>query len=203
MIAASPPKTTTMRVLCATLLIAVLSLPLILIAQKDSSGLYLTPEDFGSKKLSYAIDCNTEKHRIKSDLIFNDSKIQVTHEGKKYTLEKSQTFGYRGCDQEVYRFVEKLRYKMLNPQEPLLLYFYQHLAQAPKFVEQHPPQYFFSVGPGRVQKLTIANVKTAFPDNHSFHDAVDAQFKHDKDLYAYDEFHRMYKLNWVLKTNQQ
>ena len=176
-----------------------LSLPVIVAAQKDSSGIYLTPQDFAVGKLSYAIDCNTEKHRINSDLIFKSSKVKVKHEGKKYTLAKSKTFGYRSCDNSVYRFVGNSTYKILNPQEPLLLYFYQHGAHAPKYAEQHPPQYFFSVGPGVVQKLTIANVKAAYPDNHAFHDAVDAQFKSDKDLYTYDDFHKMYKLNWILK----
>lgn len=127
----------------------------------------------------------------------------MKHNGQKYTLVKSKTFGYRSCDQQVYRFVGNLSYKILNPQEPLLLYFYQHLAHAPKFVEQHPPQYFFSVGPGMVQKLTIANVKAAYPENHAFHDAVYAQFKSDKDLYAYDEMHKMYKLNRILQASQQ
>ncbi|MBB1286872.1 hypothetical protein HRH25_20995 [Flavisolibacter sp. BT320] len=192
-----------MKKLYAAVFFLMLSLPKILIAQEDSSGIYITPEDFASKKLSYAIDCNTEKHRINSDLIFKGSKIKVKHDGQKYTLDKSKTFGYRSCDQQVYRFVGNLSYKILNPQESLLLYFYQHLAHAPKFVEQHPPQYFFSVGPGVVQKLTVANVKASYPDNHAFHDAVDLQFKSDKDLYAYDDFHKMYKLNWILKQNTQ
>lgn len=192
-----------MKKIFTAVLLLTLLLPEILFAQKDSSGIYLTLEDFGFRKLSYAIDCNTEKHRINSDLVFKASKIKVKHNGQKYTLEKSKTFGYRSCDQQVYRFVGNLSYKVLNPQEPLLLYFYQHLAHAPKYVEQHPPQYFFSVGPGTVQKLTIANVKAAFPDDHSFHDAVDAQFKSDKDLYAYDDFHKMYKINRVLKTKRQ
>jgi hypothetical protein len=192
-----------MKKIYTAVFLVTLLLPELLLAQKDSSGVYLTPEDFALRKLSYAIDCNTEKHRINSDLIFKATKIKVKHGGQKYSLEKSKTFGYRSCDQQVYRFVGNLSYKMLNPQEPLLLYFYQHLAHAPKYVEQHPPQYFFSVGPGVVQKLTIANVKATYPDNHAFHDAVDAQFKSDNDLYAYDELHKMYKLNRVLQTSQQ
>ena len=32
-----------------------------------------------------------------------------------------------------------ISYKIFKPQKPLLANFYQHLAHAPSFVEQHPP----------------------------------------------------------------
>ena len=73
-----------MKKIFTAVLFQALLLPEIIVAQKDSSGIYLTPEDFGVRKLSYAIDCNTEKHRINSDLIFKDSKIKVKHNGQKY-----------------------------------------------------------------------------------------------------------------------
>ena len=38
-------------------------------------------------------------------------------------------------------------------------------------------------------------------DNHKLHNALDAQFKYDNELYAYDDFHKMYKLNWIIKNN--
>ena len=60
--------------------------------------------------------------------------------------------------------------------------------------------YFFSVdAASEPQPLTKSNVKAAYPDNHKFHDALDAQFKEDNELYAYDNFHKMYKLNQILK----
>lgn len=46
-------------------------------AQKDSSGIYKTAEDFQTRKLSYAINYKTEKHKIKDNILFNDEKIIV------------------------------------------------------------------------------------------------------------------------------
>jgi len=48
-----------------------------------------------------------------------------------------------------------------------------------------------------LRELTKLNLKKAFPNDHAFHDALDAQFKEDKELINYDEFHKMYKVNRV------
>ena len=42
--------------------------------------------------------------------------------------------------------------------------------------------------------------KKAFPDNHAFHDALDVNFKEDKELISYDDFHKLYKVSWVYKN---
>lgn len=168
-------------------------------AQQDSSGIYKTATDFASKTLSYAINCKKEKHKINPNLLFNSTQIKVKHGGSIYMLSKSETFGYKACDGTAYRFVNNSEYKILNPVEGLLLYEYQHPAHSPKNAEQYPVMHFFSSGAdGPVQPLTLANVKAAFPDSHKFHDALDAQIKQDKDLVAYDAFHKMYKLNWLM-----
>lgn len=89
----------------------------------------------------------------------------------------------------------------MNPTEPLPLYFYQHPAPFAKNADQYPPMYFFSKdATSSLQALTKENLKAALPDYHKFHDALDENFKIDKELYAYDNFHKMYKLNWILKN---
>lgn len=45
--------------------------------------------------------------------------------------------------------------------------------------------------------------KIAFPDNHKFHDELNAIIKDDNGLYAYDNFHKMYKVNWILKNTSK
>jgi hypothetical protein len=64
-------------------------------AQKDSSGIYKTAEDFQRKHLSYAINYKTETHQIKDNLLFNNDEIKVKYKGTTYTLNKSNTYGYR------------------------------------------------------------------------------------------------------------
>ena len=171
---------------------------LIATAQKDSSGIYKTADDFKNKKLAYAINYKTEKHKINDNVLFNDAQIKVKHHDTTYTLEKSNTYGYKDTKGETFRFVDNKEYKILNPGEPLLIYVYQHPAHSPKEATKYGPMYFFSTDAASApQALTKANLKNAFPDNHAFHDALDAQFKDDTELYEYDSFHKMYKLNRI------
>ena len=173
-----------------------------IMAQKDSSGIYKTASDFQQKKLSYAINYKTEKHKIKDNILFNDSEIKVKHNGQTYTLDKNSTYGFKNTKGEVFRFVDRKEYRILNPGEPLLIYVYKHLSHSPKEAQKYPPMYYFSTDASAIpQDLTKANLKAAFPDNHKFHDALDAQFKNDDELYTYDSFHKMYKLSWIIKNN--
>jgi hypothetical protein len=186
-----------------TIVIISFILPFSSIAQKDSSGIYKTAEDFQNKKLSYAINYKTEKHKINDYVLFNDAAIKVKHRDTTYTLQKNETYGYRNMNGEDFRFVGNDAYKILNPGEPLLIYVYQHLSHSPKEASKYAPSYFFSVNAASAPiALTKENVKKAFPNNHKFHDALDAQFKADNELYAYDSFHKVYKLCRVWEVNQ-
>jgi hypothetical protein len=93
-------------------------------------------------------------------------------------------------------------YTVLNPGELITIYKYQHLSHSPKEAEKYKPKYFFTTGNSDVlQELTKMNLKKAFPANHPFHDALDAQFEDDNGLNAYDSYHKMYKVSWLLKEN--
>jgi hypothetical protein len=93
-------------------------------------------------------------------------------------------------------------YAVLNPGEEITIYKYVHRAHSPKEAEKYAPKYFFTTSTSdELQPLTKANLKKAFPDNHPFHDALDANFKEEKELYTYDDFHKMYKVNRLLKAN--
>lgn len=173
-------------------------------AQKDSSGIYATADDYKNQKLSYAVNYKAEKHTIKSEMLFDNDKIKVKHKGTVYTLKKRETYGYRDTRGKEFRFVDNKEYEILNPGERILLYVYQHAAHAPKEAERYRPQYFFSVDAAAApQALTKANLKEAFKDNHKFHDAIDASFRNDEDLRAYDSFHKEYKINRLLQANGQ
>ncbi len=172
-------------------------------AQKDSSGIYKTVADFQQRKLSYAINYKTEKHKINDYVLFNDAVIKVKHHDTAYTLQKSETYGYRNMKGQEFRFIDNKEYKIVNPGEPLLIYVYQHPSHSPKEASKYEPMYFFSTDAASApQPLTKANLKAAFPNNHKFHDALDAQFREDDELNAYDSFHKMYKLNRVWEANQ-
>jgi hypothetical protein len=172
------------------------------VAQRDSSGIYKTVDDFQQRKLSYAVNYKTQRHTIKNNLLFNSADIKVKHDGETYTLLKSETYGYKSTKGEAFRFVDDKEYKILNPGEALPIYVYKHLAHSPKEAEKYAPTYFFSTDAASApQPLTKENLKAAFPGNNKFHDALDAQFESDRKLYKYDKFHKMSKLNWIMKNN--
>jgi hypothetical protein len=93
-------------------------------------------------------------------------------------------------------------YTVLNPNETIKIYKYVHYAHAPKVADQYAPKFYFGRDSSDVlQLLTKDNLKKAFPDNHKFHDALDATFREDKELANYDEFHKMYKVNHLLEMS--
>ena len=114
------------------------------IAQKDSSGIYKTADDFQLRKLSYAINYKTEKHKIKGSMFFNSRDVKVKHAGATFTLVKNETYAYRSTRGAEFRFVDNKEYRILNPGEDLLLYVYKHPAHSPKEAERYAPAYFFS-----------------------------------------------------------
>ncbi|TKK66302.1 hypothetical protein FC093_17100 [Ilyomonas limi] len=93
-------------------------------------------------------------------------------------------------------------YTVLNKEGAITIYKYQHRAHSPKETEKYAPAYFFTTASSDVlQPLTKDNVKKAFPDNHPFHEAIDATFRSDEELHNYDTYHKMYKLNWLLQEH--
>ena len=162
-------------------LIAFLFITINSFAQQDSSGIYKTAADFKNRKLSYAINYKTEKHKINSYVLFKDNVIKVTHQGITYKLTKSDTYGYRNTKGVEYRFIDNKEYRILNPGESLLIYNFDHSAHPPKAAAQFPVMYFFTTDVAALpQSLTKANLKAAFPENHKLHDAIDAQFVRDR-----------------------
>ena len=97
---------------------------------------------------------------------------------------------------------KKMGYTNMNPGEQINIYKYVHAAHSPKEADKYAPKYFFvTKSSDALQELTKDNLKKAFPDSHTFHDALDENFKEDKELTNYDSFHKMYKLNWIIKNN--
>jgi len=93
-------------------------------------------------------------------------------------------------------------YTVLNANESIIIYKYQHPGHSPKESEKYTSKYYFTTASSDVlQPLTKSNLKKTFPSNHPFHDALDATFKDDKELSGYDDFHKMYKVNWLLKQH--
>lgn len=172
------------------------------VAQKDSSGVYITADDFSQRKLSYAINCTTEEHKIKLNDFFGKSYITVKHKDSSYKLFKAKIFGYKTCDEEIVRFQNGKELVLLNATGSILIY--RNEVSIPAKGRTNVTNYYFSKNAGSpALSLTTSNLKKAFPDNHPFHMKLDELFKYNTDLAVYDDFHKMYKLNWVYGMSSQ
>ncbi len=113
------------------------------------------------------------------------------------------TFTYNAAAQTVTSATatKEKGYTVINPGEPITIYKYHHLSHSPKEAEKYAPKYFFTTSSSDVlQELTKMNLKKTFPNDHAFHDALDVNFREDKELISYDDFHKMYKLSRVYNT---
>ncbi|MEO5999167.1 MAG: hypothetical protein ABIN89_20505 [Chitinophagaceae bacterium] len=93
-------------------------------------------------------------------------------------------------------------YTIINSgEQPITIYKYVPGLYPPKEAEKNAPQYFFATkSSDELKELTKENLKSAFPDKHTFHDALDATFPKDDDLMTYDKFHKMYKINHLVSA---
>jgi len=169
-----------------------------LFAQK--SGVFKTFADFSSGKMEYGIDCATEKHKIKLNDFLGKDFITVVHDGKPYNLKKAETWGYQLCDQKVIRFQGNDHFP-LEDKGVLWIYSKETLTKVNRGGTKTTTNYYFSKGgSGDIKELSLLNLKSAFPENHKLHDAIDVQFKSDASLGEYDKFHKHYKINHFLES---
>jgi hypothetical protein len=169
-------------------------------AQSTSSGVYKTYDDYVNQKMAYAIDCKTEKHRIKLNEFPNKSFIKVIHDGKPHEIPKDSVFGYQLCDGNFVRFVNNSDYHLVEKGDVWL--YRKLMAKAPKGGPEPILNFFTASGTEKPMPLTMENLRNAFPENHKFHDDLVAQFNTDKDLMVYDSFHKKTKLNHLLEMSK-
>ncbi len=184
-----------MKTLKATVILIIIVCTKLAFGQIDSSGVYLSLDDFKLRKLAYAINCKTEKHKIKKTNLIDHEFIKVIHNDRAYALKKNEIFGYLDCKVGTYRFIDRKTYFILNPTEDILIY--RHEVRQPKRTGTH---YLFSRGLDNPPlKLTKENLKEAFSDNAEFKKKIDKVFKKDTQLTRYNRPHKIYAINWLLK----
>ena len=144
-------------------------------SQKDRSGIYFTANDYAKHKLSFAINCKTEKHKIKSDMIFQSKEISIKHADSTYTYPKDSIYGIKYCDGSTVRVYNNSEYPLINPDETILIY--KVISGSGSKGSPSITRYYFSKdAKGKIQELTIYNMKAAFPDNHKFHHLLGEPF---------------------------
>ena len=173
-----------------TLLISSSSLNLM--AQKNTSGIYLTEKDYKSHQLSYVLG-STDKLQLNGFL--NGKHISLTYQGKKIELAKKDIFGYHLHDQD-YRFFQNEAYNIIDT-TGFTLYSREKLTQQ---VKGYKPmeRYFYSTNTAQpVLELTLENLAISFPDQAGFRYSLQNYFHKDADLMAYDQAAHQYKVKYL------
>lgn len=182
------------------LLLFFITCPFLSFSQKDSSGIYFTSNDYINHKLGLSINCKNEKHKIKADMVFHQNKISIKHHDSTYTYPKDSVYGIRYCDGSIVRLFNNSEFPLTNPGEFIMIYKVEKgtgMKNDPIVIN-----YFFSKDPtSEILKLTIYNLKAAFPNNHKFHDLIDMEFHSDNELVKYDSFHQMSRINKLYLTS--
>jgi hypothetical protein len=166
-------------------------------ASRRMSGIYLTATGYKDGQLAFEGDCGSKSHRLELHDVLHKAYIDVTHETEKRRYEKSDLFGFRACDGRDYRFASKLEYQILEAKE---LYIYAREISISHGKGSHTAReyYFSAAADAQILALTLENLKQAFPENHRFHDSLDATFGAGQALAEYDELHKMFKVNRLL-----
>ena len=73
-------------------------------------GIYLTVSDYLNKKLSYEVDCKIRLNNSILELPY----ITIKDHGKKLKMNKSDLYGYVGCDKKLYVLVEDEEFQVVG-----------------------------------------------------------------------------------------
>jgi hypothetical protein len=169
-----------------------------IIGQNSKSGIYKTFTDYNNNKLIYEIDCKTEKHRIRLNEFLNESYITIKHKDKKIKLQKDSIYGILNCDEPLIRFQNKEHF-YLSEKGSIWIFYKEVPVTQGKGFKLEKQYYFTTTGNGPLIELTINYIKQAFPTNHTLHDAIDSQFQ-NTEISEYDTFHKMFKINHIIKS---
>jgi hypothetical protein len=170
-------------------------------SQNECCGIYLNPNDYTANKLSYPADCERlSKYKITTDPVFQPDKIAIRQNGVTYRVPKDSIYAVKNCDGSIIRMYGSSEYPLLNPEESIMIY--KVLGGSESNDGFNKTKYYFSKdAQGKIQNLTIANIKAAFSGNRKFLDLVDREFHSDAELSAYDDINKKMKINSVLEKS--
>jgi len=160
------------------------------------AGIYKTANDYVNHKLSYSYECGSKAGSIKVNDFFSSPTVVVKADGKKYSLLKSEIFGYQDCNNKNYRFYNGKVYEILDT---LGFYIYTTLVSEQTQKASFPvKKYFFSAKASTApQALSLQQLEDVFAANTKFRYSVAAQFTSNNKLLECDSFLHCYKLKYL------
>ena len=164
-----------------------------------TAGVFRTADEFQRGVLADPVACAVNGERINAGTSKGQAYIDVRHGTRKARYSETDAYGFRDCGDRDVRITSGRQYFILETRHIQVLRVDQWRVSGKALVPQ--PAFYFSVGAsGAIQPLTLENVKRAFPENHAFHDKLDALFSGGGDPATYDRFHGMFAINHLLDS---
>ena len=166
----------------------------------QTTGIYLTFEDFSNEIISHELSCDEKGSRIS---LSNEKRdwIKVKSTDGKFRYKKSETYGFINCNGQQFRFFQNQLYQI---SEVGHLIVYQQGDSHTTLGEELNSfaTFYFSLNlSSPMLPLNLDNLKHAFPENHQFHDLLDANFSGGQPVSSFDDFHNTYKVNRILSES--
>jgi hypothetical protein len=174
-----------------------------LIDQKAKEGVYLSGEDYANGKISFSQSLTDGKYKFHLNEVSFKTPIKIVTGHNVIKLDKDSIFGYRDKKNVCYRFYNKVIYKILNPDEKILLYSTTSMTDEPKNIHRITNYFFSRNAESPLYPLSKWNLKTVFYKNAYFNVLLDVYFPGDEDLTAFDNGHKNYLLNRVFEISEQ
>lgn len=177
------------------------------VAQNGKSGVYITFNDYLSNKLTYEINCKTDKETFSLNEFLNENHITVIHNKQRVKLCKDSIYGFVSCNDPLVRFQEKTHFYLAEKGK--LWIFYKIVDAFPKkeYKPENPyhyytaKEYYYSlVGDGKLIALTIENLKLSFSNSPKINSNLDIKFKNEN-IADYDSIHKVFKVNYFLENS--
>ncbi|WP_428330128.1 hypothetical protein [Mucilaginibacter sp.] len=164
-------------------------------AQKQTTGLYLTYNDYLHHKLSYTSDEPKGTKLVIHEFI-GQKNVTIINNGKKKQLPKSELFGYHDANNNDYRFFDNKAYQIVDT-TGFYIYGYDRLVQEGKGPKPLRTYYFSTKSNSSIMPLTPENIAVAFPKNQKFRNMIEVESKADIRLDAYDNVSAEYKIKEI------
>jgi hypothetical protein len=103
-------------------------------------------------------------------------------------------YGYRDCNNHVYRFYKNITYQIAEPGRIYIYTKEENITQGKGYKVVNV--YYFSVSAeGEIIPLTLNNLKSAYRDNKKFFELL-SEFFNGNDVNEYDNIHKTFKVNY-------
>jgi hypothetical protein len=160
---------------------------------QEGAGVYRSAFDFSTHTL---FTCG-QPSKVKLHDLLNREMVSLRCMDSTIQFIKSDIFGYRDEEGNIFRFFRGETYRIMNPGEDILMY-ERSFGTGFRGSPVTSIYYFSSNAAAEVMPLTYKNVLTVFEDNPAFELVLELCFSSDEELLLFDGLHKMYKINRLL-----